>query len=77
MSDHADVFDSYVEEGTVFERRSTGGRVTVEGIALDEDARVHVYITDEEAGYDNDSVYLGDLVDAVERGELRQLTARA
>lgn len=69
--DTTDVFAGFVEEGTRFEWEDTGSPVVIESIRVDEDATVHVYIKDEQEGYDGDSVTLDDLVEKVRDGRLR------
>jgi hypothetical protein len=70
-TDTTDVFAGFVEEGTRFEWVDTGAPVVVESIRVDEDATVHVYITDEQEGYDDDGITLDDLVEKVRDGGLR------
>lgn len=69
---HTDVFDEYVEAGTVFVWTDTGEEVGVEGIELDEDGVCQVYVTDKRAGYQNQPITRTELIEKVESGELRQ-----
>jgi len=71
MTEYTDVFKGFVEEGTVFKWTDTSEDLIVTDIKLDEDATVHIYISDEKSGYEDDSITLDDLATKVRNGELR------